>query len=151
MEKENQIQTFNFAPKGLVGDIRDAIRNRFYININYTNKYVPYSFVGYRNIAPAVLGINKISGNLVLRAFLIRGISYSIQENISKNQWRLFLVNRISNWSVSSNVFGPLPLYRFNDKSLRDIREQLNFEEQMETFNENNESFNEEDYDWFEI
>jgi len=134
----NSPEEFAFAIKGLLAAIRDSISNRFYLNIDYSNLYVPSPVIGYRNIAPAALGINRVSGNLVLRAYLIRGISYSIRENISKNQWRLFLVSRISAFGTSSNKFGPLPLYRLNDKGMSIIREQLQFT-------------SDDEYDWFEI
>ncbi len=148
MELNKELQEFAFYRKGLIGDIRDSIRNRFYMNIDYTNKYVPFSFTGYRNIAPAALGVNRKSGSLVLRAYLVRGVSYVTRYEPQRNNtpWRLFLINRITNWGVSNNTFGPLPLYRLNDRGLIDIREQLLFSSELVEF-----SANYDDFDWYDL
>lgn len=143
--KQEQIQLVNFAPKGLIQDIRFAIKSRLYMNLDYNNKYSP--MIGYRNIAPAAIGNNIKTGNLCLRAYLIRGVSWSTREGISQSQWRLFLVNRVSNWSVSSNTFGPLPLYRLNDRGLTGIREQLEYSANIIT-EIPTEDYNEADYIW---
>lgn len=129
LEKKNQLvdylETFAGIPKGLINTITYAIKYKKYMTINYNNKYS--SAAGDRVIIPTAFGTHKPTGRLILRAYLVRGTSYSLAHGISDSRWKLYLLSQINFYEVSTQSFYLPPAgYKINDKSIN-VREQLEF------------------------
>jgi hypothetical protein len=124
-------------PKVLTEAIKHAILFRKFMTINYNNQYSIAA--GDRYIAPSAIGNNIKTGSIVLRAYLIAGVSYSAAKGIARSEWRLYLVRNISFFELSNFKFGPLPGYKLNDKGMSNIKSQLSFSEDI----------NEDDINWW--
>ena len=69
-----------------------------------------------RTIAPMVLGINKNTGNLLIRAFHLDGYSVSERHN-TKKIWRLFNAANIKKMMFTGDFFRlPFRGYKMNDR-----------------------------------
>jgi len=63
---------------------------------------------GYREVEPYVFGRHYKSGNEVIRAWLIRGVSKTGELDPSLVPgWRLFRVDRMGNWIDTGDTFEP--------------------------------------------
>ncbi len=91
-------------------DIQYAIKNKLQLNIYYDSP----DLKGNRRVYPVALGYHTKSGNLCLRAYVLRGNSYT--KGIPS--YRLFLVSRISQLNVTATKFNVPFKYRRNDKHL---------------------------------
>jgi hypothetical protein len=70
----------------------------------------------WRTIAPMVMGINKNTGNLLIRAFHLDGYSVKERKN-TKKVWRLFIGTSIKKMSFSGDFFRLPPKgYKMNDR-----------------------------------
>ena len=105
--------------------IADAIRNRKVITIFYEGDQTIRK--GYREIEPVAFGPHIKSGNIVLRAWQIRGAS-----DTPENQpgWRMFRMDRIRNINPTTDTFDtPRPYFNPNgDKHMSSIYEIAKFD-----------------------
>jgi len=131
--------TVNVIPKTVPAAIKYAIKNKKYLEFNYNNKWT--NAAGERFVIPACLGRLKSSGRMVLRGYLLAGVSFSISQGVTSSKWKLYLLNRINFFKVSENGFYLRPSgYKLNDKSMSTIDAQLEFEEEID----------ENDIEWFD-
>ena len=95
--------------------IADAIRNKKVITIFYAGDQTINK--GYREIEPVAFGPHNVSGNVVLRAWQVRGSS-----DTPENQpgWRLFRLDKINNSSPTNDTF-ETPRPYFNPKGDKHI------------------------------
>jgi hypothetical protein len=110
-------------------EINDAINNKIQVIINYSDeeKHAPKK----RLIEPYAYGMTK-SGNTVLRAYQYNGDTF---RGIPK--WKLFRVDRITNWLPTNNHFNAQPSERgwnaanyneTNDNSMVNVLNQVHFD-----------------------
>ena len=89
--------------------IRKAIGERIPITINYTGPAGEVRTGQRIDIEPVVLGTNKKSGNLVIWAYVFKGVSKK-----GLPGWKMFRIDRITNAEFNKNVrfkLGSLPGY----------------------------------------
>lgn len=85
-------------------DINDAIDNKYRVNINYAGDDNTAS--GKRQIEVYAFGISK-AGNDVIRAFQLFGDTKTV-----KPQWKLFRIDRITNWEkTKKKIYKPVSDY----------------------------------------
>lgn len=89
--------------------ILSALRNRNVVTFWYDDPDEGEGVKpGYREVEPYVYGKHYISGNDVVRAWLIRGVSKTGEIDPSLVPgWRLFRVDRMGNWLNNDNKFEP--------------------------------------------
>jgi len=80
-------------------DLRNAISNRLPITINYTGPVDEVKSGTRYDIFPVVLGTNAKSGNMVIWAYVFKGVSKKGLPN-----WKMFRVDRIVSTSVNKNL-----------------------------------------------
>ncbi len=93
-----------------------AIQNGMILLIRYKGEEDTRSNGGERVIYPMVLGKNKNTGNILLRAWHLEG--YSVQEKKNtKKVWRLFNVDNIESMTFVGNFFRlPPKNFKMNDR-----------------------------------
>ena len=93
-----------------------AVQNGMILLIRYKGEEDQRVNGGERVIYPMVLGKNKNTGNVLLRAWHVEG--YSVQEKRNtKKVWRLFNVENIESMSFTGNFFRLPPKdYKMNDR-----------------------------------
>jgi len=105
-----------FRPKMSLQDtIHFCIENGFKLDIEYEGENEDV-LNGYRTVAPAAFGKHITTGNKVMRAYLLQGVSKSKKSP----QWRLFRLDRIKKYNIfySSTSVKKNKLYRMDDKHM---------------------------------
>lgn len=93
-----------------------AIEYGMIISILYRGKKDKWKGGRERTIAPMVMGINKNTGNLLIRAFHLDGYSIHERKN-TKKVWRLFIGNSIKSMTFTGDFFRLPPAgYKLNDR-----------------------------------
>lgn len=93
-----------------------AIEYGMIISILYRGKKDKWKGGRERTIAPMVMGINKNTGNLLIRAFHLDGYSVHERQN-TKKVWRLFIGTSIKSMTFTGDFFRLPPKgYKINDR-----------------------------------
>ena len=93
-----------------------AIEYGMIISILYRGKKDKWKGGRERTIAPMVMGINKNTGNLLIRAFHLDGYSVHERKN-TKKVWRLFIGTSIKSMTFTGDFFRLPPKgYKINDR-----------------------------------
>jgi len=93
-----------------------AIEFGMIISILYRGKKDKWKGGRERTIAPMVMGINKNTGNLLIRAFHLDGYSVHERKN-TKKVWRLFIGTSIKSMTFTGDFFRLPPKgYKMNDR-----------------------------------
>jgi len=89
--------------------ILKSLENRKIVNFWYDDPDDPNEVKpGYREVEPYVYGKHYLSGNDVIRGWLIRGTSKTDEVDSSVVPgWRLFRVDRMNNWQERKDKFNP--------------------------------------------
>lgn len=104
----------------LVDTIKYCINKGYKLDFLYEDeKDSGNVLTGYRGVAPAAVGIHTSTGNEVLRAYLMQGVSKSQRSPY----WRLFRLDRIKVYNIhfSKTKVGSNKLYRQDDKHMSQI------------------------------
>lgn len=106
----------------VVDKIKSAIQNKFTSTIYYKGETRGIVDDGYRLIEPYALGTNRL-GNMVMRAWLIRGMSKLGKKDPSQVPgWRLYRVDRIFIYNLALRKFDiPRKGYNRIDKHMTDV------------------------------
>lgn len=93
-----------------------AIQNGMILLIEYKGDRDDYKFGRERVIYPMVLGVNKNTGNMLLRGWHLNGWSVHEKRNVEK-VWRLFKTSNIISMMFVGDFFRLPPVgYRLNDR-----------------------------------
>ena len=96
--------------------MKKAIENGLVILISYRGEKDRWRGGRERTIQPMVLGINKNTKNMLLRAWHLEGWSVS-QRAETKKVWRLFKTDNITSMTFTGNFFRLPPQgYKMNDR-----------------------------------
>jgi len=109
--------------KSNMDKLQDAISNKFVCTIDYRGEPGTKILAGVRFIEPYAIGTDK-HGNILLRAWLIRGMSRSGKINPRLVPgWRLFRVDRMTIVTETLQKFIiPRKGYTAQDSAMRDIQ-----------------------------
>lgn len=104
----------------LVDTIKYCIKKGFKLDFMYEDEKDGNKVLqGFREVAPAAVGIHISTGNEVMRAYLMNGVSKSKKSPY----WRLFRIDRIKSYNIYYNKtkVGSNKLYRTGDKHMSEI------------------------------
>ena len=97
-----------------------AIQNGMVILINYRGDQDDYRSGRERTIYPMVLGVNRNTGNMLVRGWHLNGWSVKERRNTEK-VWRLFKTTNIINMMFTGDFYRLPPVgYRMNDRAMTD-------------------------------
>ena len=97
-----------------------AIQNGMILLINYKGDRDDYSLGRERTIYPMVIGVNRNTGNMLLRGWHLNGWSVKERRNTEK-VWRLFKTSNILDMMFTGDFYRMAPLgYRLNDRIMTD-------------------------------
>ena len=97
-----------------------AIQNGMIILINYKGDKDEWSGGRERTIYPMVLGVNRNTGNMLLRGWHLNGWSVHEKRNTEK-VWRLFKTTNIKSMMFVGDFYRLPPVgYRLNDRAMTD-------------------------------
>jgi len=97
-----------------------AIQNGMILLIEYKGDRDDYKFGRERVIYPMVLGVNRNTGNMLLRGWHLNGWSVHEKRNVEK-VWRLFKTSNIISMMFVGDFFRLPPVgYRLNDRIMTD-------------------------------
>jgi hypothetical protein len=112
------------VPKSVKDRISFAIENQAYLTFFYNNRWT--TFDAYRNVRPLALGKLRTSGRLALRGYIENNNSYALQNGLTTDRFRIFLLSRImGDVTLGQGLFSIPAGYRRNDKDLTGIIAQL--------------------------
>lgn len=114
----------NQVPKSLKDRIAFAIENQAYLTFFYNNRWSLYE--AYRNVRPLALGKLKTSGRLALRGYIENNNSYALENGLTTDRFRIFLLSRmLGDVTLGQGLFTIPAGYRRNDRDLTGIIAQL--------------------------
>lgn len=97
-----------------------AIKNGMIILINYRGDQDDYRSGRERTIYPMVLGVNRNTGNMLIRGWHLNGWSVKERRNTEK-VWRLFKTSNIIDMMFTGDFYRLPPVgYRMNDRAMTD-------------------------------
>jgi predicted DNA-binding transcriptional regulator YafY len=111
----------NEDAKDIMEKLKDAISNKFVVQLYYHGETKGVVEDGYRKVEPLAIGNNK-HGNTVLRAWLIEGTSKTgkIDPSLVPG-YRLFRLDRITIVDSTLQVFKERPGYNPDDQGMTEI------------------------------
>jgi len=90
--------------------INEAIENRNLITFQYEG--------GLRRVEPFLTGVHRDTGNDILRAWFVSGVSKSGQYNT----WKMYTIDKMSNIEIMDETFtGSRPGFNPNDDHMSSI------------------------------
>jgi len=118
IEEENLIPNMpvNKKIKFEHGLMVKAIQNGLVILINYSGDKDNWKGGRERVIYPMVIGINRNTGNMLIRGWHLTGWSVSKKRNVKK-EWRLFKASNIKSMMFTGDFYRLIPKgYKMNDR-----------------------------------
>ncbi len=111
-----------------ITSVNDALKHKFVLNFYYKGERTGVVADGIRQVEPYALGVSK-NGYIVLRAWLIRGISKTGKVNPKLVPgWRLFRIDRISDIVSTQQKFTtPRKGYNKEDRGMTEIMNFVHF------------------------
>lgn len=95
-----------------------AIQNGLVLLINYAGEKDSWKGGRERVIYPMVLGVNRNTGNMLIRGWHLTGWSVSKRRNVSK-EWRLFKSDNIKSMTFTGDFYRLPPKgYKMNDRAM---------------------------------